>query len=131
MFNKEKLVEVLNRIEGYKTRLKELHWSSPSHSFHIIIDEYSGEIAEFEDALAENSIALLDFVYPGDLNPVLPSDDDFESLLCSVRATLSGLKEDCEDMCWSGIVNLIDDFWTTTNRYVYLAKISSHQAKLS
>lgn len=129
MFNKEKLVEVINKIEGHKTRLKELHWSSPSHSFHIIIDEFSGELAEFEDALAENSIALLDFVYPGDLNPELPKEKDFESDLEAIRALLSSLKSECEDKCWSGVINLIDDFWTTVNRYIYLAKISSHQAE--
>ena len=130
MFNKEKLVEALNKIEGFKTRIKELHWSSPSHSLHIIIDEFSSEIADFEDSLAENSIALLDFVYPGDLNPTLPEETEFESLLEAVRALLSGLKTDCsEELYWSGVVNIIDDFWTTTNRYIYLTKISTHQAE--
>ena len=129
MFDKEKLVEVLNKIEGHKTRLKELHWSSPSHSFHIIIDEFSAALAEFEDGLAENSIALLDFVRPGDLNPVLPEETDFESDLEAIRAILSGIKADCEDTYWSGVINLVDDFWTTVNRYIYLAKISSHQAE--
>lgn len=129
MFNKEKLVDVLNKLEGHKTRLKELHWSSPSRSFHVIIDEFSSEIAEFEDALAENSIALLDFVFPGDLNPVLPQEKDFESELEAIRAILSGIKADCNENYWSGVVNLVDDFWTTVNKYIYLAKITSHQAK--
>jgi len=128
MFNKEKLVEVLNKIEGHKTRLKELHWSSPSHSFHIIIDEFSSELADFEDGLAENSIALLDFVRPGDLNPILPKETDFESDLEAIRALLAGIKSDCEETFWSGVINLVDDFWTVVNRYIYLAKISSHQA---
>lgn len=129
MFNKEELVDVLNKLEGHKTRLKELHWSSPSRSFHVIIDEFSSEIAEFEDALAENSIALLDFVFPGDLNPVLPQEKDFESELEAIRAILSGIKADCSETYWSGVVNLVDDFWTTVNKYIYLAKITSHQAK--
>ena len=89
MFNKEKLVEVLGKIEGHKTRLKELHWSSPSRSMHVIIDDFSSELAEFEDALAENSIALLDFVYTGDLSPKLPEETDFES--DSWRSSLSCL----------------------------------------
>jgi len=129
MFTKEKLIEVINKLEGHKTRLKELHWSSPSHSFHIIIDEFSDSIAEFEDNLVENSIALLDFVYPGELNPVLPDEKDFETQLEAIRGILSYLKTECDDKFWSGVINLVDDFWTTVNRYVYLAKISSHQAE--
>ena len=86
---------------------------------------------EFEDALAENSIALLDFVYPGDLSPELPEETDFESDLEAIRAILTGLKADCEETYWSGVINLVDDFWTTVNKYIYLAKITTHQAKLS
>ena len=131
MFNKEKLVVVLGKIEGHKTRLKELHWSSPSRSMHVIIDDFSSELAEFEDALVVNSIALLDFVYPGDLSPKLPEETDFESDLEAIRAILAGLKADCEETYWSGVINLVDDFWTTVNKYIYLAKITTHQAKLS
>ena len=129
MLTKEKLLDIINKLEGHKTRLKELHWSSPSHSFHIIIDEFSDHISEFEDNFVENSIALLDFVYPGELNPVLPEETDFESELEAIRGILSSIKTECEDKLWSGVINLVDDFWTTVNRYIYLAKISSHQAE--
>ena len=97
MFNKEKLVEVLGKIEGHKTRLKELHWSSPSRSMHVIIDDFSSELAEFEDALAENSIALLDFVYPGDLSPELPEETDFESDLEAIREDLEMWKNEINE----------------------------------
>ena len=53
---KDYLVSVIERLEGYKTRLKELHWSSPSHSIHIITDDFSEELGKFEDDLAENGI---------------------------------------------------------------------------
>ena len=127
--DKEKLIEIINKLEGHKTRLKELHWSAPSHSIHVITDEFSDELSKFEDDLTENAIALLDFVYPGDLNPVLPEEKDFEKQLEAIRGILSLIKSECEDKFWSGIINLVDDFWTTVNRYIYLAKISTHQAE--
>ena len=129
MFGKENLLDILNKIEGHKTRMKELHWSSPSHSLHIIIDEYSGAFAEFEDAITENATPLLGFVRAGELNPVLPEETEFEAQLEAIRGILSVMKTMCgEDNMWSGLVNLIDDFWTTTNRYIYLAKICKHEA---
>ena len=126
--DKEYLISVIGRLEGYKTRLKELHWSSPSHSIHIITDEFSEELGKFEDDLAENAIALLGFVYPGDLKPVLPEETEFEAFLVSLRGLISGVKSESEDQMWSGLVNIIDDFWSTLNRYIYLAKISKHEA---
>ena len=129
--DKKFLLSVIGRIEGYKTRLKELHWSSPSHSIHVVIDDFSSEIAEFEDALAENSMALLGFIYPGELNPELPGEKEFEALLESVRGLLGAIKKECgEDMMWSGVINLVDDFWTTTNRFVYLSKICKREAEI-
>lgn len=123
------LLSMIGKLEGYKTRLKELHWSSPSHSIHVIIDDFSSELAEFEDALAENSMALLDFIYPGELTPELPKEKEFGEVLESIRGFLGTIKKVCgDDMMWSGVINLVDDFWTTTNKFIYLLKICKHKA---
>jgi len=129
--DKKFIISTINKIEGHKTRLKELHWSSPSHSIHVIVDDFSDELAKFEDDFVENSSALLGFIYPGELNPELPEETEFEADLESIRGILSGIKSECsEEMMWSGIINLVDDFWTTVNKYIYLAKISKHEAKI-
>ena len=129
--DKKFIMPTINKIEGHKTRLKELHWSSPSHSIHVIVDDFSDELAKFEDDFVENSSALLGFIYPGELNPELPEETEFEADLESIRGILSGIKSECsEEMMWSGIINLVDDFWTTVNKYIYLAKISKHEAKI-
>ena len=127
--DKKFLVSVINKLEGHKTRLKELHWSSPSHSIHVVIDDFSSEIAEFEDAFAENSMALLGFIGPGELSPILPGEKEFEEDLEAIRGLLGSIKKECGDeMMWSGVVNLVDDFWTTVNKYIYLSKICKHEA---
>ena len=126
--DKKYFINVINKLEGYKTRLKELHWSSPSRSFHVIIDEFSEEIANFEDAFVENSITLVGFVYAGDLNPILPKEMDFETNLGAIRGLLSSIKDECTDQMWSGVINLVDDFWSVVGKYIYLAKITNHEA---
>ena len=71
---------------------------------------------------------LLDFVYPGDLSPELPEETDFESDLEAIRAILTGLKADCEETYWSGVINLVDDFWTTVKQ-VYLSGQNYYTSK--
>ena len=122
--DKQKLIEVVGKLEGYKTRLKELHWSAPSHSMHIITDEFSDELGKFEDDMAENAMAILGLIKVGDIQGVLPEATNFGEFLTQLRGLLSGIKEETEDQMWSGLVNIVDDFWSTVNRYVYLNMIT-------
>ena len=122
--NNKFMVTVENKIQGFSTRIKELHFSAPSYSVHKIIDEFDGEFKKFEDDLMENSQALWGFIEPGELSPVLPESMDFESLLEDIRGLLVNIKKESNDnMMWTGIINLVDDFFTTVNKYIYLIKI--------
>lgn len=133
MLNLNYFINLAGKLEGYKTRLKEIHWCAPSHSIHVITDAFSSELAKFEDDIIENSIASLDFIKPGDIKPVLPSVDnvrDFKSLLEDIRGVLVVIKRDAEeDIRWTGIINIVDDFFTTVNKYIYLDKVSEHYAE--
>lgn len=126
--DKDFLLGVIGKLEGAKTRMKELHWSSSSHSLHIITDDFSDELGKFEDDMVENAIALIGFVYPGEVNGISPEAIEFEALLEEIRGILSGIKTECKDQYWSGLINIVDDFWSTVNRYIYLAKVTKGEA---
>lgn len=127
--NKEFFIDLANKLEGYKTRLKELHWASPSHSLHVITDDFSEELGNFEDALIENAIAITDFIFPGELNPILPEAKDFITYLEDLRGVLVSIKREAGDsIMYSGIINRVDDFFEVVNKYIYLAKLTRHDA---
>ena len=124
------MIQIENEMQGIGTRLKELHYSAPSYSIHKLIDDFYNSFSNFEDALMENSQALWGFIQPGDLNPKLPEAMEFETLLEDIRTMLISIKKEADDnMFWSGIVNLVDDFFTEVNKYIYLIEIAKHQAK--
>lgn len=117
-------VEIENRVQGYGTRLKELHWSAPSISIHKLIDDFCDEFASFNDTMIEYLIPLHGTIRPGELNPVLPVELEFESLLESIRGMLSQIKKQIGDsMMYSGISSLVDDFYITVNKNIYLTQI--------
>lgn len=128
--NNEFMKTVADKIQGYCTRLDELHWSAPNRSVHKITDEYSEELGEFKDSLMENAQAMFGFIQPGELDPELPDAVEFEDFLTEVRGMLAAIKREAGDsIAWSGIINIVDDFFETTNKYIYLARLTKHQAE--
>lgn len=122
----EFLMNLENRLQGCGTRLKELHWNTPSLSIHKLIDEFTSDFREFEDNLMENSQAIFGFIEIGSLNPVLPEAKTFLELLEDIRGMLVNIKKEAKDsMMWSGIINIVDDFFSTVNKYIYLIKITN------
>lgn len=117
-----------NKFHGFRTRLKELHFSAPSMSLHKLIDEFCDEFDEFDDAIMENAQAICGFIKPGDLSPELPDAMEMEDLLIDLRGIITSVKRKYNDaVMWTGIINLIDDFYTTINKYIYLVKITKKE----
>lgn len=121
----EFLLNLENKLQGCGTRLKELHWNASSLSIHKLVDEFTAEFREFEDNLMENAQAIFGFIEVGSLNPVLPEAKNFLELLEDVRGMLVTIKKEAKDsMMWSGIINIVDDFFATVNKYIYLVNIT-------
>lgn len=115
------MIGVENKLHGFHTRLKELHYSAPSNSLHELIDEFDKELGKFDDALMENAQALWGLIEPGDLNPELPEAMDFGTVLEDIRGILVSIKrESANSMMWTGIINIVDGFFSTINKYIYL-----------
>lgn len=127
--NNEFILNLENQFHGILTRLKELHYSAPTMSIHKLIDKFYDEFQEFDDAIMENAQALWGFIKPGYLNPILPEALEFEDLLADIRGILVSVKKEAnDDLMWTGIINRVDDFFETINKYIYLIKICKHQS---
>ena len=127
--NNEFVLETANRLEGFQTRIKELHFSSFSMSLHNLVDDFGKAIKEFEDAYLELCQVTWGFIKPGELNPILPDALEFEELLTEVRGMLVKIKKKFEsDMLNSGLINRVDDFFEQVNIFIYRTRICKHQA---
>lgn len=121
----EFILSLENQLQGVGTRLKELHFSAPSISVHKLVDEFDSEFKSFEDSVMENAQALWGTIKPGELDPNLPEAMTFKTLLEEIRGILVSIKKEAGDnMMWTGIINIVDDFWATVNKYVYLINIA-------
>ena len=125
------ILDLENKLHGIHTRMKELHFSAPSLSLHKLIDDFDEEFLEFEDAVMENAQALWGFIKPGSLNPVLPKSMTFAEILSEIKGLLVMIKREAADneILWSGIINRVDDFMETVNKYIYLDIIANKSLK--
>ena len=126
MISKEYMVELDSKILGIHARLKELHYSAPNMDIHKLTDEFIGELLDFEDGIMENLQPMpgVGFVAVGDLHPIVPDESTFKDVLTLVRGIVADLKKQAGDaVMYSGIVSIVDDFFATINKYIYLVKI--------
>jgi len=66
----KKVLEFVNRLEGYKTAIKVLHWSSDNMSQHKLCDEIADRIAEFQDQVSEVEQSINGNIKRNQLKPI-------------------------------------------------------------
>ena len=119
----EFIMSLENRLHGYHTRLKELHFSAASMAEHKLIDEFDEELLEFDDEVMEDSQAIFGRIGVGMIRPVLPKSTSFSDLLNEIRADLVKTKDTLTEKMYTGIINVVDDFFHTVNKNIYLNNI--------
>lgn len=120
----KEFLEFENRLNGYRTRVKELHFSAKKHSIHVILDDFTNDLTEFEDEFMEDAQALHGQFTPGEIMPVLPKSLDSVSLLKEIRADLANMREFITSPMYAGLMSVLDDFFHTVNKTIYLLKLS-------
>ena len=51
-------INFLCRIEGWKTRCKNLHWAAPKKNIHTYLDEFLDVLSKYQDSLAEDIMGI-------------------------------------------------------------------------
>jgi hypothetical protein len=122
----EFIVKTLGQFQGYRTRLKEMHWSSPSMDIHTLTDEMTNVLEGFEDSLAEISIALWGEIKPGDLIVKSSNDYDFRDILKAIHGKAIEIKRCCEEggLLWSGIGGITDTFIADVEAIIFKTNLS-------
>ena len=106
----KKVLSFVNKLEGYKTAIKELHWDSDNMSQHELCDKIADSIAEFQDTVSEVEQSITGKLAIGNLKPVsykvtslkkfvedvLDATNSFYKSLEDEGDTYTGMRSDCE-----------------------------------
>jgi len=106
----KKVLSFVNKLEGYKTAIKELHWDADNMSQHELCDKIAESIAEFQDTVSEVEQSITGKLATGNLKPVsykvttlkkfvedvLDATNTFYKSLEDEGDTYTGMRSDCE-----------------------------------
>lgn len=118
----ELILDFIQKLEGYRVRLREFHWSAEKMAAHKLTDDLMNTLVTVEDDIAEDLQGFLGIrIKVGTLVPVLPTATDIKSLLqviiketLTLRASIDGIP------ALTGIVSLLDDLIHSMNKSLYL-----------
>ena len=57
-------INFINKLEGFKTKCKNLHWSAPKKNIHVYLDEFLGILSDYQDSVAEDYQGILGHMQP-------------------------------------------------------------------
>lgn len=114
--------DFINKLEGYKTALVELHWTSYGLKQHDLCNDFLEIVCDFQDAISEQLQADKEWKR-GTLKPVSVNlsngRDGFLKFLQEVRKEVEKQYDGVKD---EAMKSLFDDFYENTKSYIYQAK---------
>lgn len=118
------IMQYLCTLEGYKVKLKNLHWSANCMSVHTKIDELLEELNDFEDLLAETYQGIYTQFDSNFLRATVETSDNIFSLVDKLlleTKILHGSISSREDELI--LKNIVEDFIAYLFKFKYLLKI--------
>lgn len=127
----EALLFYIKKLEGYRIRLKESHWSTKHKAEHDLTDNLISKLLDYEDEIAENSMGVFGIrIKAGDIVPEFPPitenttvktiidslTDDTLTLLASLE-----LDEGRPADYTRGILAILEDVVCLLNKSKYLS----------
>ena len=127
----EAILLYIKKLEGYRIRLREIHWSTENKSKHELSDNLMSMLADYEDSIAEEAMGIFGIrVKVGDIVPEIPEGRDIKSILTSVTndtLTLLASLEPSEgetSTLSGGIPSILEDILHDLNKSKYLETLS-------
>lgn len=119
------IIHNLNLLEGYKTRLKNLHWSAVNDTIHQRIDQMLNATNDFQDSIAEEAMGVHNQFGPAMINGIQCLITDPIYLLEEIKSKMKIFHHSiCEDELYMGIKAEIEVFIHEINKHIYLFRVA-------
>lgn len=120
----EFFINFLNKLEGWKTKCKNLHWAAPKKNIHVYLDEFLDILSDYQDNLAEGYMGILGKMQPNVIKGI-PSDSlnaiDFINEI--KETTIIFYDKIPQETVYKGIASECETFIQNINKYKYLFEL--------
>lgn len=124
------IMEFINRLEGWKTKCKNLHWASFKRNIHKYLDEFLDVLIEYQDGLAEEEMGIYGRMLPNVVTGIQSNTVTPKEFIYEVRKlTLAFYDSIPQDSIHSGIKSECETFIHNINKYIYLFSLCDWEFK--
>lgn len=115
----------INKLEGWKTKCKNLHWAAPKKNIHEYLDDFLGVLSDYQDGLAEGYMGILGKMQPNAIKGIASDTLNAMDLLNEViENTVKFYENIPEGTIYKGIASECETFIQNLNKYKYLFSLS-------
>lgn len=119
--NASKFIDFINRLEGWKTKCKNLHWASFKKNIHTYLDDFLTVLSEYQDGLAEEEMGIYGRMLPNVIVGTTSMATNAKEFIDEVRAATLAFYEGLpQDSLHAGIRSECETFIHNINKYRYL-----------
>lgn len=128
--NPTKFIDFLNRLEGWKTKCKNLHWASFKKNIHTYLDDFLKVLQDYQDGLAEEEMGIYGRMLPNVIVGTASMSNTPKDFIYEVKtATLSFYEGLPQDAVHAGIRSECETFIHDINKYIYLFSLCDWEFK--
>lgn len=114
-------IDFLNKLEGWKTKCKNLHWAAPKKNIHVYLDDFLEILSDYQDGLAEGYMGILGKMQPNVIKGT-PSEalNAFDFISEVKYNTITFYESLPKETIYKGIASECETFIQNINKYDYL-----------
>jgi len=122
----KKVLDFVNKLEGYKTAIKQLHWDAKNMSQHELCDDIAESIAEFQDTVSEVEQSITGKLKVNSLKPTEYKIKDLKSFVEDVLDVTNSFYKEVKDMgdTYVGMASDCESFLSDMQRKLYLVNFT-------
>ena len=110
------------KLEGWKTKCKNLHWAAPKKNVHVYLDEFLEVISDYQDTVAEGIMGVLNVhLGPNDVSGNPGNAQTAQQFVDEVKAgTIDFYQRIPDNPLYAGLKSECETFIQNVNKYDYL-----------
>ena len=117
---KTNILNYINKLQAYKTAIKNLHWSSKHMNEHKLLDDIADSVANNQDEIAEMCQGLYGKIKLNELKPKRYKITNSKKMLFDLLRDTKSFNSSIKGRELTGVRSVVEAFIGEINKFVYL-----------
>lgn len=113
-------MQYINKLESYKTAIKNLHWSSRNMSEHKLLDDVANSVSDYQDEVAEIAQGIFSKIKINELKPRKYTITNSKKMLNDLLSDTKKFHSSTKSKELIGLRSVVESFIAEVNQYLYL-----------